>query len=310
MSQQFSNAATALVGRFRRQRPLRGGSLLVTIFGDAIAPRGGAITLGSLIELAAPFGLNERLVRTAMARLADEGWLNSRRSGRRSEYRLSRSGRERFAAATQQIYGAPDRPWTGSWTVVLVPTAGKHAREGAREALGWAGFGEATPGVFVHPALPVSELDQLRRRTAVLAEAVVLTTTPGSADSNRRLGAQGWDVKDLAARYRRFIAHFAPALAALQQRELPTALPSFVLRTLLIHEYRKIHLRDPLLPAELLPTHWVGAQAYRLCRSVYERVAPVSEQHLSELAERLDGPLPPAGAEFAARFGGLGQQDR
>ena len=41
----------ALVARFRRQQPLRGGSLLVTILGDAIAPRGGVIGLGSLIEL-------------------------------------------------------------------------------------------------------------------------------------------------------------------------------------------------------------------------------------------------------------------
>ena len=69
-----------LIARFRRQRPLRGGSLIVTIFGDAIMPRGGAIALGSLIELAAPFGLNERLVRTATARLAKDGWLMGRRA--------------------------------------------------------------------------------------------------------------------------------------------------------------------------------------------------------------------------------------
>src|SRR5256884_4766152 len=53
----------ALLRNFRAQRPLRGGSLLITVFGDSIAPRGGAVTLGSLIRLAAPFGLTERLVR-------------------------------------------------------------------------------------------------------------------------------------------------------------------------------------------------------------------------------------------------------
>jgi len=87
-------AAAQLVARYRRQRPLRGGSLIVTIFGDAIMPRGGAVTLGSLISLAAPFGLNERLVRTAAARLAKEGWLAGRRAGKRSEYHLSPDGRE------------------------------------------------------------------------------------------------------------------------------------------------------------------------------------------------------------------------
>ena len=69
----------SLLRHFRAQRPLRGGSLLVTVFGDAIAPRGGAVTLESLIRLAAPFGLTERLVRTSVARLAREGWLSGAR---------------------------------------------------------------------------------------------------------------------------------------------------------------------------------------------------------------------------------------
>ncbi|HTL93821.1 MAG TPA: hypothetical protein VL176_15820, partial [Steroidobacteraceae bacterium] len=98
-------AVRALLQHFQAQRPLRAGSLLISIFGDAIAPRGGAVTLGSLIRLAAPFGLAERAVRTAVARLARDGWLASRRAGRRSEYRLTRSGAERFAEATQRIYG-------------------------------------------------------------------------------------------------------------------------------------------------------------------------------------------------------------
>src|SRR2546429_10023135 len=79
----------ALLRNFRAQRPLRGGSLLITVFGDSIAPRGGAVTLGSLIRLAAPFGLTERLVRTSVARLGPEGWLAGERSVRRSEYRLT-----------------------------------------------------------------------------------------------------------------------------------------------------------------------------------------------------------------------------
>src|SRR6188474_2748115 len=87
----------ALLARFRRQRPLRGGSLLVTILGDAIAPRGGVIALGSLIELARPFGITDRHVRTAIGRLANEEWVSSQRSGRVSFYRLTNHGRARSA---------------------------------------------------------------------------------------------------------------------------------------------------------------------------------------------------------------------
>ncbi|TLY64628.1 MAG: hypothetical protein E6K45_11450, partial [Gammaproteobacteria bacterium] len=114
-------AVRALLRRWRAQRPLRAGSLLVTIFGDAIAPRGAAVTLGSLIRLAAPFGLTERLVRTSVARLARDGWLAARRSGRRSEYRLTRGGAERFAEATRRIYGQSPGAWDGRWTLLVMP---------------------------------------------------------------------------------------------------------------------------------------------------------------------------------------------
>lgn len=313
MKSPLPSAAATLVSRFRRQRPLRGGSLLVTIFGDAIAPRGGAIMLGSLIELAAPFGLNERLVRTAMSRLVDEGWLENRRRGRLSEYRLSRTGAKRFATATQQIYGAPAGEWTGLWTVVVVPGARRGpavSREAARDALAWAGFGEAAAGVFVHPALPEADLRHLLTSDRALAQAIVFTTASATAGSGQALATLGWDLGELGGRYRTFVARFTPALEAVESRNSLDPLACFLLRTLLVHEYRRIHLRDPLLPPELLPADWVGADAYRLCRSIYARVAPVAEQHLSGHAATLEGPLPAATADFWARFGGLREPRR
>src|SRR5205807_947267 len=125
-------AVRALLRRWRAQRPLRAGSLLVTIFGDAIAPRGAAVTLGSLIRLAAPFGLTERLVRTSVARLARDGWLAARRSGRRSEYRLTRAGAERFAEATRRIYGQSPGAWDGRWTLLVIPPRSASGRHGLR----------------------------------------------------------------------------------------------------------------------------------------------------------------------------------
>src|SRR5437867_140293 len=64
--------------------PPRSKSVVMTIFGDSIAPHGGAVWLGSLIELLTPFGVSDRLVRTSVFRLAEEGWLEAKREGRRS----------------------------------------------------------------------------------------------------------------------------------------------------------------------------------------------------------------------------------
>jgi len=139
MTDKASTAAAELVARFRRQRPLRGGSLIVTIFGDSIMPRGGAVALGSLIALAAPFGLNERLVRTATARLAKDGWLEGHRAGKLSEYHLSRDGRERFAEATKRIYSEPDTEWSGRWTLVVLPPMRAAERKEIKEQLTWRG---------------------------------------------------------------------------------------------------------------------------------------------------------------------------
>ncbi len=77
------------------------------------------------------------------------------------------------------------------------------------------------------------------------------------------------------------------------------------MRTLLIHEYRKITLRDPHLPLELLPANWSGTAAYTLCRNLYSRVQPASEQFLSAALETADGPLPEPTPQFFERFGGL-----
>ena len=114
-------ALERLVRRFSAQRPLRTGSLLMTLFGDAIVPRGGCISLGSLIRLAEPFGLAERLVRTSVARLAVDGWLTASRRGRRSEYRLTDTGHGIFAEATQRIYAVSPTDWSGRWTLWVVP---------------------------------------------------------------------------------------------------------------------------------------------------------------------------------------------
>jgi phenylacetic acid degradation operon negative regulatory protein len=297
--------AATLIARFRRQRPLRGGSLLVTMFGDGIATRGGAITLGSLIQLAAPFGLNERLVRTAVGRLAIDGWLQAVRQGRISEYSLSASGRARFAAATERIYGAMPRVWDGRWTIIVPADAKAPAIQQLRNALRWEGFGELGRGVFIHPTRTVESAMALL--TALVGEAApfVVRSEPQARAQDLRVVRLGWNLSSIESSYQSFTRLFDPVARALRRATAISPITAYSIRTLLIHEFRKVNLRDPQLPSELLPDTWSGTLAYALCRDVYASVLDPSERHLSAVGACFAGRLPRADAQLLRRFGGL-----
>jgi phenylacetic acid degradation operon negative regulatory protein len=308
MTANPATCAAELVARYRRQRPLRGGSLIVTIFGDSILPRGGAVALGSLIALAALFGLKERLVRTAAARLAKDGWLETRRAGKLSEYRLSPDGRERFAEATKRIYGEPETEWSGRWTVIVLPPMRTSDRRELREELIWRGFGELATNVFAHPEIDSRALRLRGAPAKLLSKIIVFDAGLGDDGAPRRLVDLGWDLEDLGLRYQRFVKRFERVLAALQDSRALEPQACFIVRTLLIHEYRRLHLRDPLLPARLLRADWPGAQAAALCRGIYARVFGPSEWYLSAVAAQLEGPLPELDESVMERFGGINRE--
>ena len=65
------------IANFLDRHPTRANSLIITVYGDFIAPHGGTVWLGSFIRLMEPLGLNERMVRTSVYRLSQEKWLVS-----------------------------------------------------------------------------------------------------------------------------------------------------------------------------------------------------------------------------------------
>lgn len=277
----------------------------MTIFGDAIAPRGGVVTLGSLIQLAAPFGLTERLVRTSVARLAQDGWLVARRDGRLSEYRLQPRGQERFAEATQRIYSKGPVDWDGQWALLILPPNGSKRRESVRDGLRWLGFGQVSPGVFAHPSSDLGQARKWLQSLDVGKDALLLKASSEDAGIDEAVVAAGWDLGDLARRYERFADSYSGVQAALNSRDSFTPESAFVVRTLLIHEYRKIHLQDPLLPPALLPADWVGSSAYETAAELYAKVFIAAEQFLTATASTLNGALPSPDAAVLDRFGGI-----
>jgi phenylacetic acid degradation operon negative regulatory protein len=302
----------SLIEEFRSRPTLRAGSLIITVFGDAIAPRGGTVWIGSLIRVLSDFGISERLVRTSVFRLARDGWLDVDQVGRQSYYRLTEEGARRFAQATHRIYGEPRQSWEGDWCLVLTAGLDSDRREAVRRELSWLGFAAIATDVLAHPSPDPADLDsQLKRLDA--GDLIVMSGRgAGPTLQNgaiRELVHRSWNLHDLEQRYEGFLGRFRPVFAASRRRRVVPAHMAFQIRTLLLQEYRKILLRDPLLPAELLPQAWHGVPAYQLCRNLYRCVYSAADEYLSEKMETAEGPLPPPSPDFYRRFGGLTSAD-
>ena len=302
----IDSASRKLIAEFSSRRTLRTGSLITTVFGDSIAPRGGTVWLGSLITAMSDFGIGERLVRTSVFRLVQDGWLQSTQIGRRSYYSLSDVGRERFAQATHKIYGEPASSWDEHWCLVMLVDVDAAGRDAVRKELSWLGFGALASGVLAHPAPDMHELDASLRRLGVADEVIVMRgQTVRNEPGMRRLAQSSWNLDDIEQRYRNFVKRFRPLMAAYGKNSAVAPKAAFLVRTLLIQEYRKVLLRDPQLPAVLLPANWHGAAAYQLCRNLYRAVYAAADRYLGEAMETADGPLPPPNKEYLQRFGGL-----
>jgi len=180
----IESASQKLVEEFKSRRTVRAGSLITTVFGDSIAPRGGTAWLGSLIEVMQDFGISERLVRTSVFRLAKDGWLQSTQIGRRSYYSLTDEGRERFQQATHKIYGEPATTWGGEWCLIILTDLDSAVKENVRKELGWLGFGALSAGVLAHPTPDLADLDATLLRLGV---SRAFANLPGPAGTSTTL---------------------------------------------------------------------------------------------------------------------------
>ncbi|WP_353179131.1 MULTISPECIES: phenylacetic acid degradation operon negative regulatory protein PaaX [unclassified Salinisphaera] len=303
-----SRPVDTLIEQFSGRRSLRATSLIISVYGDAIAPRGGTVWLGSLIRLLEPLGLNERLVRTSVYRLSKEGWLSSEQIGRRSYYSLTRSGWRSFERAYERVYSEPRVSWDGEWTLVLMAQVPQRKRETLRKELSTLGFGAFSSDMLAHPLPPRAALTSVLQDLDVQRRVVLMRARneglPTSAPLNR-LVRECWNLEALGVQYAEFLDRFRPVWRAIDSNGGLEPQDAFLIRTLLIHEIRRLLLRDPQLPDDVLPGDWPGAAARLLCRNLYRATFRQAETYLAEVLETADGPLPEPAAYFYERFGGL-----
>ena len=94
--------------------------LLLTLLGDYFLDSSEYIPSASLVSLLEEFGITSAGSRAALSRLSRRGLLASSKTGRNTYYRLTPRAAEFLQEGAQHIlsFGAAERPWSGSWTIV------------------------------------------------------------------------------------------------------------------------------------------------------------------------------------------------
>ena len=238
-------ALCVLTDRLHAQGRLRVWSIVITIFGDAITPRGGVVPLADLLTVTSRMGIEGGAVRTAMSRLAKEGWVERRRQGRTSHYALTPHGKETFLTATRRIY-APTftLPVTSAQIVI---SEGDAPGLPLRAGVGLLLDEPAPPGALAAPI-------DLRQAPLWVRDAILPLELANEYQSLAH---------DLT-RARQMITEISP-------------LDALALRVLAIHFWRRLILRHPAPPALLTPPDWPGTRCHAALARLYAELIPLSE---------------------------------
>ena len=271
---------------FRRRRELGAASarsLLLTVLGEFVLPRGRPVWTATFLAALAPLGVEEKAVRQALARSAAVGWLASERQGRRTSWRLTPSGHRLLTDGTERIYsfGRPMRDWDGQWLLVLgsVPETNRRLRHLLRTRLSWNGLGNLSPGVWVTPHPEREPAVRGVLREIGVDSSTVFVGRLGDLEEARQVAGQAWHLGEIELAYEDFL----DAVRALRPRD---DAETFAAHTRLVQEWRRFPFLDPGLPTELLPAGWSGTRAFDLFHERHAAWRAAADRHWQALTQR------------------------
>ena len=264
---------------------LRAWSLAVSFLGDCIVPRGGDVGMATITEVLSAFGIEAGVTRTAMSRLARDGWVDAPKVGRNTFYALTPVALAEFEAGARRIYAAKHPQDPCSWRVVFGGGLPKSEQERLRATLRHRG-GSADLGAHVY-VLPAAE------EPRDVGRAIALTAGPMPDAVARLFVERMFDLAGLGEDYAKFVAGFAPVLETLGAGRKLAGIEALAMRVFIIHCFRRIVLRDPLIPAPYLPEGWPGFAAREATAAIWRALFRASEAWLDANAASAYGPLPP-----------------
>jgi phenylacetic acid degradation operon negative regulatory protein len=258
--------------------------LLLTVVGEMLRDNDEGAWTVALLRVLGGLGIEDHAARQLLARSAAAGWIQREREGRAVRWRLAAAGRALVQEGLQrsEAYLEGAEPWDGRWLVlhVTVPQQQRTTRKRLYGGLTWLGLGNPTPGVWVTPH--TERAGELARLIADLDLDDTALSFVGSTSSvgirDHEIVSRSWDLAELEASYRRFIAHETKAP---EPRDPDGVLLSYL--DLLNLQQRFMRL-DPHLPVELLPV-WVGREAANLFGTLRRRWGAAAHARFWEIVD-------------------------
>ncbi|OCW57777.1 PaaX family transcriptional regulator C-terminal domain-containing protein [Hoeflea olei] len=288
----ISSILEARLAGLQAEARLSAWSLIVSFLGDAIGPRGGVVSATALQALMQRLGVGAGAVRTALSRLAAEGWIERTREGRNGFYSLAGAVGETVLAAERRIYaGSSLLPADTPRCLVIAASA---LPEEALPAIDAAWALRLAPHVLLCFAAAEALPPALRFDGATLADRPRLI--PGHGLTGALAEARQ------SAEMARLHEAYAPLHQALEAGAAPAPEDAIALRCLMIHEWRRLALKVLAVPSDLVHEGDPEPATRALVAGIYARLLPASEAWLDAHATTPSGPLPAPDARLARRF--------
>ena len=249
-----------LLERLHGSGRLRVGSLVISIFGDLVQPRQQSISVQELLALTGHAGIEENAVRTALSRLAKEGWVERHKDGRHAFYALSDSGKTTFLAATERIYSHSFVSQSPQWNLGYFENPVSYSKD------------EMPLGFTLSKHWQLINDEDAHHFSG--KNSMLFPTTA--------VDAPQWVLKNLlpdvlAQHYNDLLTDIQPLIEKRDAVKTLSPLCALTLRFLIIHAWRRMVLRHPLMPQELLPPNWPGATCHAEICSIYPKLVLSSE---------------------------------
>lgn len=282
----MSSALSKLLADLKQDNSIKAWSLIITFFGDAIAPRGGAVSAATIQNVMTHCGVGQGTVRTALSRLGKDGWVEREKCGRNSYYRLSARAAKESAAASAIIYAAPCKAGAPPLhKLYIINTVEDELLKqhklpylvSLQRGLYLAGLTDQQKQICINQGMIVGSVEN-----DPLPYRVLESILPGALQKK---------YLQLQARLE-LPGHLQPGNDA----------DALALRTVIIHEWRRLKLRpgQPATDHPLCPT--VRQQVHLHVAKLYQHLTPAADHWLQQHAIGPAGVLSLTDIDIAKRF--------